>query len=361
MSGQHAEYAPSSMYLTVNCPGWKKQSAHLPPEPETEESIEGDLAHWVAASAALRQPVDLTPGLDITEEMRDGAALWVEALEGYPARIETPIYARTIHPTKCWGTPDARQWAPETKTHRAADYKFGHGFVDEFENWQCLTYHVGAADELGLWNDPDIKFESTIVQPRYYNGRPIRIWTIQTAGLKHYAERMRTAVAEAESPNPRVISGNHCTYCPARATCDVNRRASMSAVDFVGRPDPMMSRPEDVGAELRLIQTYIKRLEARETGLAALAETMIKQGKRVPYFHLEQSEGRLAWTTDIAVVEMTAQLFGKTVMKPPEPITPTQAKQRKVLADTLVSQYSARPKGAFKLTPESTKPRSFKI
>ena len=90
-----------------------------------------------------------TNGVEITDDMRDGAALWVEALEGYPARIESRICAKSIHPTKCWGTPDARQWAPETKTSRIADYKFGFGFVDEFENWQCLTYHVGQADELG--------------------------------------------------------------------------------------------------------------------------------------------------------------------------------------------------------------------
>ena len=87
-------------------------------------------------------------GVKVTEEMLNGAALWVEALEGYPARIESRIYAKSIHPTKCWGTPDARQWAPETKTSRIADYKFGFGFVDEFENWQCLTLTTTGAGRM---------------------------------------------------------------------------------------------------------------------------------------------------------------------------------------------------------------------
>ena len=367
MTDEHAEYAPSSMYLTVACPGWQRQASLLPPETDTEATKEGDASHWVAAFKAsapdphtIVLPTIAANGVEITDDMRDGAALWVEALEGYPARIESRIYAKSIHPTKCWGTPDARQWAPETKTSRIADYKFGFGFVDEFENWQCLTYHVGQADELGLWDDPDIKFESTIVQPRYYNGKPIRTWTIQTVGLKHYAARMRAAVAEAEGPSPRVQSGTHCTYCPARATCDVYRKTCGNAIDFAGRPDPMAGTPEDVGRELKVVQEFIKRLEARETGLAALAETMIRQGKRVPYFSFEQTAGRLAWTAEPAVLEMIAQLSGKTIMAPIKPITPTQAIQRKILADKIVNMYASRPNGAFKLVPDSTKTiRSF--
>lgn len=358
---EHAKHAPSSIYLTVACPGWQRQASLLPPEQPTEATREGELGHAVAAAAA--SGLALPPnGVEITEEMLDGAAVWAEALEGYPAKIETRVTVPSVHPTDCWGTPDARQWAPETKTHRAADYKYGHGFVDEFENWQLLTYTIGSIDEAySAWrSDPSVKFEMTVVQPRYYNGKPIRTWAIQTAGLLHYEARLRSAVQESESANPRVISGTHCTHCPARATCHVYQKTAMGAVDFAGRPDPMVSAPEDVGRELRVVQEYIKRLEARETGLSALAEAMIRGGKRVPNFALEQSAGRLAWTMDIAVVEMTAQMQGKTIMAPAKPITPTQAKQRRLLADAVVSQYSDRPKGAFKLVPVSTKPvRSF--
>src|ERR1700679_2600326 len=107
------------MYLTVACPGWKKQSALMPPQAPTEAIIEGEAGHWVAAIAAS-VPVGSWPRTDnaaenakapdgtiITEDMIDGAATWVEALEGYPARIETPVQIKSVHPTKCWGTPDA--------------------------------------------------------------------------------------------------------------------------------------------------------------------------------------------------------------------------------------------------------------
>ena len=126
MTGTHAEYAPSSLYLTVTCPGWHKQAAGLPPQLETEESREGDAAHEIAALAARCK--GWTPsgrniasnGVEISEDMLDGAAVWVDALEGYPARIETPVYVRSVHPIKCWGTPDGRQWNAERKLHRAA-------------------------------------------------------------------------------------------------------------------------------------------------------------------------------------------------------------------------------------------------
>jgi Protein of unknown function (DUF2800) len=367
MTDQHAEYAPSSMYLTVACPGWHKQASLLPPEAPTEATKEGDAGHEVAAFAASNRGWEhvLAVGdatrnrVGITEEMLDGAALWVEALEGFPARIETPVQIKRIHPTKCWGTPDARQWAPETKTLRAADYKFGHGFVDEFENWQMLAYMVGMCDELGVFNDPGVKLEMTVVQPRYYNGKPIRTWTIGTQGLWHYAERMRHAVAEAESANPRVMSGTHCTYCPARGVCDTYRKTIGNAIDFAGRADPMVSTPEDVGRELKVVQDFIQRLEARETGLAALAEAMIRQGKRVPHFAFEQTVGRLAWTADVELIEFTARMSGKSIMAAPKPITPAQAIQRKILADKVVNEYAARSSGAFKLVPEPTKIRSF--
>ncbi len=357
----HAEYAPSSMYLTVNCPGWKKQSALMPAQAPTEAIIEGEAGHAVAAAMAMGQIVT-EDAEGVTEEMLDGAATWVEALEGYPAHIEKRVEITSIHPTKCWGTPDARQWNLETKTHRAADYKFGHGFVDEFENWQLLAYTVGSLDEVYPdWrNDSEVRAEMTIVQPRFYNAAPIRTWTIQTQGLLHYEARMRSAVAEAEGPNPRVISGTHCTHCPARVNCKTFAKSVMHAVDFTGRADPMVSTADQIGRELVLVQEFIKRLEARETGLSAMAEGFIKAGQRVPYYSLEQPEGRLAWTMPVEVVEMSANMVGKSALKPPALVTPTQAKDRRLLDTRVIAAYSERPKGAFKLVRYTGTTRKFK-
>jgi hypothetical protein len=359
MTEAHAEYAPSSMYLTVACPGWRKQASKMPPEAETEESREGDAGHWVAlfartSPAELSSLVDVPApnGVTIDDDMVDGASIWVDALEHYPARLEQPVQVSVVHATKCWGTPDAWQWAAETNTLRVADYKYGHGYVDEFENWQLMTYAAGIIVSHVL--PENINVQMTIVQPRFYNGDPVRSWTIGAAELWPYVERMKAAVAEAESDNPRVISGNHCTHCPARATCKTFQKTVANAVEFTGTADPMVSLPEDVGNELALVQRFMKRLKARETGLAAMAESMLKSGKRVPGFKLEQSVGRLAWTATLEEVEFIAKLKGQSALKPPALITPTQAKDRKIIDVRVMPEYAERPLGAMKLIPAPT-------
>jgi hypothetical protein len=362
MSGQHADFAPSGMYLTVACPGWIKQSKSLPPQLPTEATIEGEAGHAVAAAMALatvKGPCE--PGIlaemaeaeGVTEEMIDGGHMWVEALEGYPAHIETPIQIQRVHMTKCWGTPDARQYAFETKRLRLADYKYGHEFVDEFENWQMLAYAVGAIDEHRIYDDPDVVIDMTVVQPRHYGAAPVRTWSIKLPEIWPYLERMQAAVREAEGPNPRTISGTHCTHCPARVNCPTFGKAVMHAVDFTGRADPMVSTAEQIGRELVLVQEFIKRLKARETGLSTMAEGMIRNGQRVPYFSLAQTYGHLAWTMPMDVVEMSAQMVGKSALKPPALITPTQAKDRKILDTRVIAAYSDRPLGSFKLTRDS--------
>lgn len=343
------------MALTVACPGWRQQTKLMPPQQPTEATREGETAHAVAAAMAA----GLRPTTDdegVTQEMIDDAWLWVEALEGYPAKIETPVPIRRIHMTKCWGTPDAWQWSPETRILRVADYKYGHAFVDEFENWQLLAYAAGLVDLVGIDDrDTDVRLQLTVVQPRFYGGEPIRTWSISLPELWPYLERMQEAVREAETPGARTTSGTHCVYCPARATCKTLQKTIANAVDFAERADPMLSTPDDIGRELWLVQEFIKRLEARATGLEALAEGHIRAGRRVPYFNLEQTVGRLAWVVPPDVVEMTANLAGKTAYRPRELITPTQARERKILDARVMSAYADRPLGKFKLVPDSTK------
>ena len=362
----HAVIAPSSLDRTVKCPGWLKNSSVLPPQAPTEESMEGEAAHWVALTMA-------TPGCEIpsvgskapngvavTEEMIEGGFVYVEALEGLPGKMETRVNIRAIHETACWGTPDRFTWTPNTKTLRVFDYKFGFEYVEVFENFQLVAYASGIMDLLKL-NDAldNIVLELVIVQPRLpHRDGPIRMWTVGATKVRAMINEAHSAAAEALGDNPRTKSGPHCLHCPARVTCVTFQRTVANIMDFAGHADPGLVNERDVGNELRLVMDARQRLKARQTGLEAIAESMLRAGKRVPHFMLEPGQSRLKWFDDVKPEEVEALVKSinpsKSALKPPALLTPTQVIKGKILDGAVMSAYSDRPPGAMKMVPDTT-------
>ena len=360
----HATISPSSIHRTVACPGWIRQAALVPPTPPDDSTLEGDAAHWVALVGALN-PAELSSlvgmtapnGQTITDEMTDGAALYVDALEGLPGAMEERVAIPRVHPTECWGTPDRFDWSPATKTLRVIDYKFGHLFVEVFENWQLIAYACGIMDKLGL-ADQDVILHLTIVQPRsYHRDGPIRTWRVSATKLRAMINDMHAAAHEALTDKPRTQSGPHCVHCPARVSCSTLQQTTGNILDFAGRADPLLQTPEDIGRELRLVTVARERLKARQTGLEAQAEALLRAGRSVPFFMLEPGQSRLRWLESVSVAEVEAAaqaLTGRSVLKPPALITPTQAIKAKAFDGTVISQYSERPPGAMKLVADTT-------
>ncbi|MTV47225.1 DUF2800 domain-containing protein, partial [Streptococcus pneumoniae] len=67
----------------VACPGSVQLSQHLAGKVgQTEDAKEGEAAHWVAEQTARRLAVpDITPkGVTVTDEMREGAAIYAALL-----------------------------------------------------------------------------------------------------------------------------------------------------------------------------------------------------------------------------------------------------------------------------------------
>lgn len=366
----HARFAPSSMDRTVKCTRWVSLAATVPPLPPSQASKEGDTAHQVALMGALSPALleDLegmlspSTGIEIQDWMIDGANLWIEALEGFPARLEEYLPIQRIHMKDCGGTPDARQWSPETRTLRLADYKSGFGYVDAFENYQLLPYAIGEIDRLLLHTRHDINIEMMVVQPRYYKANAIRSWTITIDEIWPYLEVMQKAVRAAELGTGDAVAGPWCTHCPARLACSVFKQSTAALIDFAGQSEPLAIVGDEVGAELRLVQAAIDRLKSRATGLEAVAESMLKAGQRVPYFALEPSVGRLKWDEgQVDTAEFTANLAGKSVMSPAKPLTPMQVKTQKILPKELVDTLASRPRGALKLVPDISNTKARRI
>jgi hypothetical protein len=360
MVGEHAILAPSSFHITVECPGHIKNASLVPALPDSEEAKEGDAAHWVALmmgnGASVLVGTKAPNGVAITDEMIDAGHLWVEACEGHPAMAETRVQIERVHETECWGTPDRFGWNPATKILRVMDYKFGFLPVEVWENWQLILYAAGIMELLRL-SDLDVVLELVIVQPRaYHPDGPIRSWTVGATKLRTMINAANHAGHEALSDNPHTHSGPHCLHCPARVSCTTLQKTVGNVMDFRGHADPTMQTAGDVGRELRLVMDARQRLKARQTGLEAQAEAMLRAGQRVPFFAMEPGQSRLKWLEDVtpAEVEALAQMKGKSALKPPALLTPTQVIKGKILDAAVMSAYSERPPGAMKMVLDST-------
>lgn len=376
MSGIHAIIAPSSMDRTVACQAWVGLSQGLPPEPDTEETLEGNAADWVAKQYAAGNEVPhgsdipLPGGFKVDYDMIHGAKMWVNVL-GYGAISGVPVVCERIHPTDCWGEPDGWRWDAIDEVLRVPDYKYGFGVIEVFENWQLIPYACGLMDTLGLV-DSNVIVEFTIVQPRaHHKDGPVRKWRVRGSNLRGLINQAHDAAIHAWPPpeykgviaEPKAKTGPHCLHCPARLVCNTFKSATSTVVEFIGRSQAVAMSPEDIGTELTILSEAYDMLKGRITALETQAESLLRAGKRVPGFLMEPGQSRLEWNEGVTAAEVLAlgKLLEKDLAKPPGAlnsrsgplVTPTQAIKSGIDA-AVIGQYASRPNGAMKLAREST-------
>ena len=217
----HAVIAPSSMGVTVYCPGSVGMQAKYPQD-STDESKAGDAAHWVCSTTleALRsghkaEASQLIGSFDpvgtcIAQDMAEAADIYVNACLAVGAplidwHIEERVHCTRVHPTQNHGTPDF--WARVGNVIYVKDFKFGFDFVDEYECWQNLNYAAGILDYLGIDGvaDQHMYIDMEITQPRYYHADPVRSWRILASDLRAYVNIMAGA-SEAAPVAPAVTA-----------------------------------------------------------------------------------------------------------------------------------------------------------
>lgn len=365
MSAAHAYLPPSSAACWVACAFWPTMNARYPELEPSEESKEGTAAHWAAGELINESPIavgQVTPdGWILDEEMVEAAELYAEEVlhylieaESVPDGVSSPVFQveqrvqiPAVDPHN-WGTPDA--WLFDGATLRIWDFKFGHGFVDAFENWQMIDYACGILDYLGVdgLQDQNIKVVMTVVQPRnYHPDGPIRRWSLRASELRPYFNRLHNAAGAALRPDPTATPGTpQCDHCPGVTSCRANREAAYKIADRMrGHIDQL--EPDAVGVELRYLERAKKLLDSRIEGLRTEAEAHLRNGGRVSHYRLEPTYGRLAWTQPVDAVVALGDALGVNLRKPLDVITPTQAK--KLIDESVIKAYSERPNGAMSL------------
>lgn len=338
------------------CPGSHKLEVKYP-QGQSTSALEGITAHWVAAQ--MLHENEYMPmshhGIEITEEMLEGARLYEgfvrsKAAQVFPQiHIEEELNISAIHPN-CKGTPDA--WISNSDHIHIFDYKFGHKFVEVYENWQLLEYAVGVLCYLESFGYSKVTLVSLhVIQPRSFHPEgQIRSWTTNLNQLSEYANKLQNSEYASMEENPPTIVSPECNSCAARHACPALQTASMSSVDISGSAIPHDLNPTELSTELRFLEHSAELLEARISGLQAEALALIKRGERLPHHHAIQSRGRESWNKSIEEIIALGELMGITTSKPAV-ITPKQARSQGL--DT--RNYSATHYGQLKLMPLDTR------
>jgi hypothetical protein len=358
----HATLAPSSSGRWANCAGSVAllRQYGLPDTP-SDSAAEGTAAHWVGAMGLKGQPQPvgtITPdGYIVTQDLKDGAQVFVDHVEshGILASVETRVTMTSIH-ALCWGTCDAFAIDLLKKVVYVDDLKFGYGLVEPFELDQLICYANGVYEILeGNGEDPnDYRWELTIVQPRvWHRSGAVRTWKVSTPELRNHFRRLREAAEEAMGNNPRTRPGPWCKHCPARHVCPALRATTLGLVDMVSDITPVEISPKGLAVELHILSQAKARLEARLSGLEAQAAAWIRQGTDVPSWMIDHTAGREEWTKPVAEVLALGQMYGASLAKELEPITPAQARKKGVPAE-IIKLFSTRKPGNAKLVRVST-------
>lgn len=383
---------PSALALIIACNAALQLQESVPALPPTDEQAEGHAGHWVARRYLAGFGRELPVGAKFTNEGRDwvvddemyaGAMLYARTVGVHPDNhIEEWVAVPRVHESECAGTPDAWRFfndardayrecppgipverfnAGQIRLLRVPDYKYGHRYVEVFENPQLASYATGILDRLEIPDtDPNLYVELMLVQPRsYHPDGPVRIWRVQASQLRALLNIAHVAVGFALGPNAEAKTGSHCLDCDARHVCEALRRNTLRLVEYSHTAERTELPPDALGQELMIVQDAMKQLEAREAGLAAQAEVLIRMGKPVPFYSMKPGRSNLTYFENVNTDELVdlGDLVGvdlrKKLQRKDLVVTPTQAIELGI-APEVMANYASRPPGKMKLTRDNT-------
>jgi len=359
----HSIIAPSSAHVWGafnGCTGSALMEAQYPEDDTNEASIVGTAVHELCANLLnaisrngngpeilVKQFVKSSSGIVYTEEMIDAALAYVvdiyEVMQklhmygGPNFNVENKISCLKIHPYS-YGTPDFWLYDGVERKIHLWDFKYGHGLVEAFENWQGINYVSGILDLISPYPfENGIKVNITVVQPRgYHTEGIIRTWETDVLTLKPFFEQLKKAAHEALGPDASLRTGSHCRYCKARHACPSFSAKTLASLEFVGAPLAHDLSTDALGLELSLLQDAADTIKYRLTGLQSEMKARIKKGERATTYILEPGVGNLEWTQPVGEVIRMGQLLGCDLAKKAV-LTPTQAMAKGVSKDVVMS------------------------
>lgn len=316
---EHAPLSPSSAERWVYCPGSVALCRDIPPEPDSEYSLEGTRAHEAAEAIlngkkpnATRVMLDhLQPYLDICLDYTlHHATTYVG--------IEEKVYTQW---GDVWGTADFLAITGD-KLH-VIDLKYGAGVrVGVRRNLQLVIYALGAMRTTP--NSVSCKTIVThVVQPRA-GGEIHRSNDYSRDTLRWIAEEIiDPAVKAIKAGSDELRSGSHCRFCPAKATCpqlDSEHREAVLSMLETPAEDLDYEAMAEILKTADAVSAYLKAVRARAFSAA-------EGGAKIPGWKIVSKLGNRRYKDVEHAAQVLELHLDNRAYAEPLPLSPAQAER----------------------------------
>lgn len=220
------------------------------------------------------------------------------------------------------------------------DYKHGKGVpVSAEENPQMMLYALGAYTEYSFLYLIE-KVVMVIIQPRLDN---ISEYEMPIDFLLRWGENIKPLAEMAFKGEGELISGDHCGFCKAKATCRARADVHTALEDFKQMKPPLISN-EEVGEILLRAQNLAKWVKDLED--YALAE-LIKGNDIAGWKAVEGRSNRVITDVDKAFEVLKTNGTDEAMLYERKPlgITALEALIGKKVFGELLTSYIDKPPG----------------
>lgn len=326
------------------CNGYKSLGGIEPFNPSTEQTDEGNAAHWLCEQvyhgANAEDLIGQTApnGLYITADMVEYCREYLEFITSENCEVEVD----TSHSGNGWEIRGRADCIKHTDNKLiVSDLKYGWRIVEPENNWTLISHAIAYCQKNNI-QPCTIAF--MIFQPRPFHPQgTVRTWIIDYTELMSLYQELSEVLS---NPSSTVRSGSQCYKCQCLSQCPAAQIAAMNAIDVAEIAfDSEIENDKLVWmlANLKRAQEIIKQsYDAYED----LALHRLKAGGRLKGYSMQQALGQTTWNDGIT--SNVVKMMSGVDVRVDKIMTPAQAKKAGVPED-LIKSMTHRPDNGFKL------------
>jgi len=364
----HSVWSASSSHRWMACPASIKLSEGIPDQ-SSPYAAEGTCAHELAEKALLsdKDCIDFIGeefcGHEVDEEMANYVQIYVDYVrkagrgELKDVLIEERFDLSKIH-EGLYGTNDACI-SEFMGTLEIIDLKYGKGVQVFPENNEQLMYYALGAMQGGEYT----KVKLTIVQPRVDN--PIKSWVCKPERIEKFKEDLLYAIKKTKEENPKMVTGDHCKFCKAKAVCPKVKEEVQGLVKMAFS-EPVVTSPASLppaekmdSLELSTILNHATMIRDWLDSVERYAYTVLVNGGKVLNYKLVAKRSNRKYISEEHAEKVLLEKFGDTIYQRPKLLgIPAM---EKLVGKELVKDLICIPDAGTTIAPESDKRPEVKI